>query len=176
MQKTDANFIGKPLPELGNIQVMSYLISTHHEFTRNVMDEISELIVCVAQEMPQPPDELTELSQFWTEYQTDMLQHLSDEENILFPWIDRMTQAGKMGKTVGAEYEGTIKHMVEEHAHHEGHMRRVKKLAEGLSAMGGYIPVLGQLADKLKQLDHDLHEHMEIETKILFPRILGSQA
>lgn len=174
MKTHDSDFIAKPLPEFSNVQVMSYLISTHHDFTRNIMEEISELIAEAQKELVQPPAELAELAEFWDGYQRDMLKHLEDEENILFPWIEKVTQSGKTPKDIAMEFSGSIAHMAEDHDHHEAEMERVRELAQGLSVMGGYVPVLAQLAYKLKQLDHDMHEHMEIETKLLFPRILGA--
>lgn len=174
MKRTDTDFIAKPLPEFSNVQVISYLITTHHEFTRNIMEEISELITEAQTEMVQRPVELAELADFWTGYRRDMLKHLADEENILFPWIEKVTQSGKTPKDIGAEFSGPIAHMSEDHDHHEAEMARVRELAQGLSVMGGYVPVLARLAYKLKQLDRDMHEHMEIETKLLFPRILGA--
>lgn len=176
MKRADADFVAKPLPEFSNVQVISYLISTHHEFTRNIMEEISELISQARKELLTPPAELAELSAFWGGYHKDMLKHLEDEENILFPWIEKITQSGKTPKEISAEFGDSIAHMGEEHDHHEEEMARVRELAQALSVMGGYVPVLGQLAYKLKQLDHDMHEHMEIETKLLFPRILGVPA
>lgn len=176
MKASDANFVGKPLPEFSNVQVMSYLIETHHEFTRNIMEEISELIDIAKKELVLPPAELSELAEFWSKYHAEMLQHLVDEENILFPWIEKVTQSGKTTGEISTEYLGSIEQMTEEHNHHEEEMERVRELADALASMGGYVPVLAQLSYKLKQLDHDLREHMEIETKLLFPRILGVPA
>jgi regulator of cell morphogenesis and NO signaling len=96
MKTADLHFIGKSIPGMSNVQVMSYLITTHHEFTRNIMAEIDELI------------------------------HQAELE-----------------------------------------------LDDRLSQKGGYAPVLARLAYKLKQLNQDLQEHMEIESSLLFPRILG---
>lgn len=176
MKKADVDLVVRPLPEFSNVQVISYLVSTHHEFTRNIMEEISELIAEAQKELLQPPGELGELAEFWRGYQRDMLKHLEDEENILFPWIEKVTQSGKTPKDISAEFSGPIAHMSDDHDHHEAEMERVRELAQALSVMGGYVPVLAQLAYKLKQLDHDMREHMEIETKLLFPRILGVPA
>lgn len=176
MKTADPNFIGKSIPEMSNVQVMSYLVSTHHEFTRNIMDEIGELIVQAANELENPPNELAELSAMWKKYHEAMVMHLHDEEKILFPWIEQLDQSGKSSEEIARAYSGSIKQMLEEHRHHEEEMEKVKLLADRLSQKGGYAPVLARLAYKLKQLNQDLHEHMEIETALLFPRILGKKA
>lgn len=175
MKTADANFIGKSIPDLSNVQVMSYLITTHHDFTRNIMEEISELIHQAGMELPNPPAELGELSSMWKKYHEEMVMHLHDEENILFPWIEEADQSGKTSEEVARSYSGSIKQMLEEHKHHEEDMEKVKSLADKLSEKGGYVPVLALLSYKLKQLNSDLHEHMEIESTLLFPRILGKQ-
>lgn len=173
MKTADPNFIGKSIPEMSNVQVMSYLISTHHEFTRNIMDEISELIHEAGLELHDSPAELSELAALWKTYHQEMVMHLHDEENILFPWIEQLDQSGKTTQEIQHSYSGSVQQMLEEHKHHEGDMEKVKVLADKLSRKGGYAPVLTRLAYKLKQLNQDLHEHMEIEGSLLFPRILG---
>ncbi|MBL8032313.1 MAG: hemerythrin domain-containing protein [Leptospiraceae bacterium] len=169
MNQTDAFVMGQHLPKFGNLQVISYLVTTHHDFTRHIMEEISELIYLARREMVNPPEELSELSAMWQQYHQGMLEHLREEEEILFPWIERQGQAAEAGAVV----DDQIKHMLVEHKHHEESMERVKMLADQLSEKGGYIPVLARLAYKLKQLNTDLKEHMEIETGLLFPRMQG---
>ncbi|MFZ5629204.1 MAG: hemerythrin domain-containing protein [Spirochaetota bacterium] len=173
MKTADPNFIGKSIPDMTNVQVMSYLITTHHEFTRNIMDEIGELIHEAGLELIDPPAELSELAAMWKRYHEEMVMHLHDEEKILFPWIEQLDQSGKTSEEITRAYSGSVKQMLEEHKHHEEDMEKVKVLADKLSQKGGYAPVLARLAYKLKQLNQDLQEHMEIESSLLFPRILG---
>ena len=173
MNQTNSYAMGQRLPEYGNLQVISYLISTHHDFTRHIMEEIAELLLQAHREMQNPPAELADLSSIWEKYHQDMLAHLRDEEEILFPWIEQNGQT-KVDVTNPAVSE-SIKHMLSDHKHHEDEMEHVKRLADNLSVKGGYIPVLARLAYKLKQLNTDLKEHMEIETNLLFPRMLARQ-
>jgi len=163
------------IPEFSNLQVTSYLIMTHHEFTRNIMEEITELLEQARKELENPPPELTELTGIWTRYQREMLKHLHEEEKILFPWIEETTQGGRTAAEISKTYSPAIRAMLTEHEHHEDEIAHVRKLAVRLSVEGGYVPVLALLAYKLKQLDADLHEHMEIESKLLFPRVLGEK-
>lgn len=72
MKTADPNFIGKTIPNLSNVQVMSYLITTHHEFTRNMMDEIGELSHEAGLELADPPEELAQLGAMWKKYHEDM--------------------------------------------------------------------------------------------------------
>ena len=76
MKTADPNFIGKGIPDMSNVQVMSYLITTHHEFTRNIMDEIGELIHEAGLELVEPPTELSELAKMWKKYHEEMVMHL----------------------------------------------------------------------------------------------------
>jgi regulator of cell morphogenesis and NO signaling len=173
MKTADPDFIGKRIPEMSNVQVMSYLITTHHEFTRNIMAEIGELIHQAELELDDPPAELSQLAALWKKYHEAMVMHLHDEEHILFPWIEQLDHSDKTSEEISLAYSGSVKQMLEEHKHHERDLRKVKMLADRLSQKGGYAPVLARLAYKLKQLNQDLQEHMEIESSLLFPRILG---
>lgn len=163
------------IPEFSNLQVTSYLIMTHHEFTRNIMEEITELLEQARKELENPPPELAELTGIWTRYHREMLKHLHEEEKILFPWIEETTQGARTAAEISKTYSPAIRAMLTEHEHHEDEIAHVRKLAVRLSVEGGYVPVLALLAYKLKQLDADLYEHMEIESKLLFPRVLGEK-
>lgn len=176
MTTDDTSFIGKNIESMSSAQVMSYLITTHHEFTRNIMDEIGELIHEAGKELKNPPEELQELAAMWKKYHEAMVMHLHDEENILFPWIEQLDHSGTTSEEIVRSYSASVKQMLEEHKHHEEDMAKVKHLADRLSQKGGYAPVLARLAYKLKQLNQDLHEHMQIESALLFPRILGKKS
>lgn len=173
--QSDRDMALETIPEFSNLQVMSYLIMTHHEFTRNIMEEIAELLDQARRELDNPPPELAELTAIWTRYQSEMLKHLYEEEKILFPWIEETTQGSRSTAEISKTYSPAIHAMLTEHEHHEDEIVHVRKLADRLSIEGGYVPVLALLAYKLKQLDTDLREHMEIESKLLFPRVLGDK-
>lgn len=176
MATNDTSPLGEDIKSMSNAQVMSYLITTHHEFTRSIMEEIGELIHEAAKELKNPPEELGELNSIWKKYHDQMVMHLHDEENILFPWIEQLDHSGTTNAEIARSYSGSVKQMLEEHEHHQEDMAKVKDLADRLSQKGGYAPVLARLAYKLKQLNQDLREHMQIERALLFPRILGKKA
>lgn len=162
-----------PIPEMNNVQLMRYLVFTHHEFTRNIMDEIGELIDQARSSVKTLPADFGSFSELWIKYSKEMRQHLVDEERILFPWIEEASESGKSPEQIAARYSGAIKQMLNEHEHHESDIGQIRKMAEKLAAEGGHVPVLSLLSYKLRQLALDLAEHMEIETKMLFPRILN---
>jgi regulator of cell morphogenesis and NO signaling len=171
MEKADESTHDLRVPEYSNIQVISYLVTTHHDFTRHIMDEISELISEAPRQLTEPMPALERLTGMWKHYHRNMINHLGDEEEILFPWIEQQGSGGEQPAMNHA-----IEHMLADHKHHEEEMEQVKKLADELSEQGGYIPVLAQLAYKLRQLNADLKEHMQIETELLFPRMLARPA
>jgi regulator of cell morphogenesis and NO signaling len=162
-----------PIPAMSNVQLMRYLVFTHHEFTRNIMDEIAELITQASATVPDLPADFQSFSQLWVKYSKAMRQHLVDEERILFPWIEEASESGKTSEQIAARYSGAVKQMLHEHEHHESDINQIRQMADKLSAEGGHVPVLSLLSYKLRQLAFDLAEHMEIETKLLFPRILN---
>lgn len=161
------------LPAMNNVQLMRYLVFTHHEFTRNIMDEITELIRNTKTTLPELPADFNTLADLWSGYHKEMRQHLTDEERILFPWIEESTTAGKTPDEIAQHYSGAIKQMLLEHRHHEDEIKQIRKIAENISAQGGHVPVLALLSYKLRQLASDIAEHMRIETEMLFPRILN---
>ncbi len=175
METKEDETLAENIPKMNNLQVIRYLVFTHHEFTRNIMDEIAELIQRAHKEITDPLPELTTLGLIWKKYHDEMRQHLTDEERILFPWIEQSDAAGRTPQEVSRQYSGAIRQMLTEHKHHETEMDRIRMLADAISVSGGYVPVLALLSYKLRQLNRDLAEHMRIETGLLFPRILSAQ-
>jgi regulator of cell morphogenesis and NO signaling len=170
----NTEIFGQEIPGMSNIQVTEYLIATHHEFTRDIMAEISDLLEQAKKELPHPPIELVKLSAIWLDYRKEMAAHLEEEEKILFPWIEKLYEAENKGEIVAEPYSESVRRMMTEHKHHEDQMEVIRKLGERLIKVSGQSPILMSLGYKLKQLDTDLREHMRIETEYLFPRILAS--
>jgi len=166
--------LGLDIPEMSNIQVIEYLVATHHEFTRDIMAEISDLLDKAMREIPNPSPELLKLSAIWLDYRREMAAHLEDEEKILFPWIEKLHEAENRGEPPLDTYSDAIRQMITEHKHHEGEMEVIRDLGDRLLRISGKNPVLMSLGYKLKQLDADLREHMRLEADYLFPRILAS--
>jgi regulator of cell morphogenesis and NO signaling len=173
METSSPNLSGFDLPKMGNIQLIRYLVFTHHDFTRDIMDEISELIHRALHELKAIPAELERLAPLWKKYRDEMRHHLNDEEKILFPWIEEASVTGRTHEEMTRQYSGAIRQMLTEHKHHEAEIAEIQQIANALSVQGDYEPVLALLSYKLRQLNTDLAEHMQIETALLFPRILG---
>ncbi len=160
------------LQEMTNPQVVDYLVLTHHEFTRDIMLEIDRLLENGRVSEPEAQKVLAELGMLWPAFHREMLEHLEHEEQILFPSIESSTN--EQGEISADNIDSTILSMIKEHDHHDDELHRIRILNARLLAQSGSNPVIHQLCQRIGQLDSDLHQHMQIESEILFPRILKS--
>jgi|GEM_PF-1813135 len=163
----------KDLQEMTNPQVLDYLVLTHHEFTRDIMNEIARLLENDRVYQPETQEVLVEVRKQWPEFHIKMAEHLEHEEQILFPSIESsINMQGSNEPAENTSMQTTVLSLIKEHDHHEDELHGIRILIEKLQMESSSDPVIHQLCDKICQLDADLREHMQIESELLFPRVL----
>lgn len=142
---------------------------SHHAFTRDELELISNEIVKLASEGVTVPAGLTAC---FRELQEDLIPHLLKEERILFPYITALeSNPANPPHSCFGNLENPIHAMQLEH-------HQVKELLYKMRSMTADYksPLNGRLAvfyTELKKLDGDLQAHIHWEDDILFPSALA---
>lgn len=147
--------------------VMSFLIIAHHDFIRQLMENIQDLVQQVRIEVEHIPDPFKEFESAWNTYYSAMFKHLSDEEQSLGRWFENLEDNPL---TNGIAPYSQLSHVAEHFAEHvplEKHLQEIRAYVEQVSKTSGFLPVFALLAHKLKQLDNDLREHALLESSIV---------
>jgi regulator of cell morphogenesis and NO signaling len=92
-----------------------------------------------------------------------LLEHMSKEEQVLFPMIQ-----GGYGKRAA----GPVQAMEHEHHDHAESLRRTRALAHDLVPPEEACTSWRALYLRLNELEADLMEHIHLENNVLFPRAL----
>jgi len=147
-----------------------YIVNTHHKTVMKLLPQLTVYTQKIAQVHGANHQELIAISALFAEINTELLQHLRNEEEVLFPAIKALlkTNSSEAKATVISE----ITRMKGEHEFAGGAMDRINVLSDNYS-----VPTDGcstyQVAYKLlEQFEDDLHIHVHLENNILYPKAL----
>lgn len=147
-----------------------YIVNTHHKTVLKLLPQLTVYTRKIEQVHGAHHPELVEIAELFSQINTELLQHLKKEEEVLFPAIKDVL------KTNSAESKATIiseiTRMKGEHEFAGGAMDKINVLSDNYS-----VPADGcstyQVAYKLlEQFEDDLHIHVHLENNILYPKAL----
>lgn len=147
-----------------------YIVNTHHQYVVKTLPELVFYTQKIANVHGPHHPELVEVAALFAQVNSDLLQHLRKEEEVLFPAIKEALkgEAPNAKETIASE----ISRMSGEHEFAGGAIDRISVLTNHYSipddACNTYIVTL----KLLKQFEEDLHIHVHLENNILYPKSL----
>lgn len=152
--------------------LIDYIVNTHHEYLYKEM----ELIVAYTQKISEVHSghhpELMEIARIFDKTAADMLIHLREEEETLFPAIKRMETAKKSGHLPTEKDRRTLNSSLEKlHLEHEeigDATHRIRRLATDYKTPADACNTFVVTYNKLSEFEEDLHKHVHLENNILF--------
>lgn len=147
-----------------------YIVNTHHKTVLKLLPQLTVYTQKIAQVHGAHHQELIAIANLFAKINEELLQHLRNEEEVLFPAIKELL------KNNSAEAKATIiseiTRMKGEHEFAGGAMDKINVLSDNYS-----VPTDGcstyQVAYKLlEQFEDDLHIHVHLENNILYPKAL----
>jgi len=147
-----------------------YIVNTHHKTVRKLLPQLLAYTQKIEQVHGAHHPELVEIAGLFSQINDELLQHLRNEEEVLFPAIKELlrSDSAEAKATVISE----ISRMTGEHEFAGGAMDKINVLSDNYS-----VPADGcntyQVAYKLlEQFEDDLHIHVHLENNILYPKAL----
>ena len=147
-----------------------YIVNTHHKTVLRLLPQLVAYTQKIAQVHGPNHQELIAIANLFDKINTELLQHLRNEEEVLFPAIKELLKSNspEAKETVISE----ITRMKGEHEFAGGAMDKINVLSDNYS-----VPADGcstyQVAYKLlEQFEDDLHIHVHLENNILYPKAL----
>ncbi len=184
------NVITKPSAEITNQETIAthdfnewncdllsdHIVQTHHQYAIGAISEIRPMVdKVVATEGANYP-ELKLIKDFFLQLSNELLLHMRKEELVLFPGIKKLVSAEASGLPIDTEGFRSVKFPVSvmEMEHETASMIQQKLfgLSNGYTPSEGASKALHELYGKLKEFDDDLHRHVYVENKVLFPKAI----
>lgn len=149
-----------------------YIVNTHHKYVLNTLPELVHYTSKISDVHGDSHPELKEVSSLFLQINNELLQHLKNEEEVLFPAVKEYMSKGSVaaGKTILSE----ISRLSDEHEFAGGAMDKINIITQGYK-----VPAYGcntyHVAFKLlAEFEDDLHIHVHLENNVLFPKFLKS--
>jgi regulator of cell morphogenesis and NO signaling len=147
-----------------------YIVNTHHKYVIKTLPELVFYTKKIASVHGSHHPELIEVAELFGEINTELMQHLQKEEEVLFPAIkDALQSNSNVAKsTIGSE----IRRMSLEHEFAGGAMDKINIITSNYKVPDDGCNTYRVTFDLLQQFEDDLHNHVHLENNILYPKAL----
>ncbi len=153
-----------------------YIYQIHHKYLYRNLPEVGFFVNKLYEKHKEKYPWLYELHKLYTELEKDLLGHMSNEEDILFPYIKDLEEKKKTNevfkKSIFGSFENPLVIMKSEHDHVGEIIHRLGEITNDYSAPGDACNSHLVMLQKLKELVEDLIQHIHLENNILFPKIV----
>ena len=166
----------EPLNEFMNFKnwepgfLCDYIVNTHHKFVVKNLPELVFYTQKIANVHGDHHPELIEIANLFGKINTELIQHLKNEEKVLFPAIKEVVavNSAKAKETIKAE----IDRMLGEHEFAGGAMDEINIISKGYQVPEDGCNTYRVAFKMLEQFEDDLHTHVHLENNILFNKAL----
>lgn len=148
-----------------------YIVNTHHKYVVKTLPELMFYTQKIANVHGDHHSELMEIASIFSEINTELTQHLRNEEEVLFPAIKRATvdsSDAAARKTIASE----IERMAGEHDFAGGAMDKINVISKQYALPEDACNTYRVAFQLLEQFEDDLHVHVHLENNILYPKAL----
>ena len=148
----------------------NYIVNTHHKYVLKTLPELVFYTQKIASVHGENHPELIEVATLFGKINDELLQHLKNEEEVLFPAIKKVIEENQSEakKTVVSE----ITRMFDEHDFAGGAMDEINIITNGYKIPSDGCNTYRVAFQLLEQFEDDLHTHVHLENNILFPKAL----
>lgn len=157
--------------------LISHILDTHHVFTKSEIDRLQLLADKVLAAHGGNHPELVYVNELITRLCFDLKPHMFKEEQILFPYIVAMVEAGEQKRTVPRAPFGTVNNpvrmMMREHDTAGEILRELRAQTSDYKVPPDACISYRTLYQALDNFEKDLHQHIHLENNILFPKALN---
>jgi regulator of cell morphogenesis and NO signaling len=164
----DVNFSEMRLDKL-----VDYLSNTHHPYVKSAISRFKIYLKTIIKIDKEKHPEVQQISLLIGELTALMDQHLTMEEHLLFPYIDALVK--KQGIWVGSSTplsENPVKKIKAEHSRIIEILEKIREISNNYLPAVNSSPALKLCYAQLFDFEQDIHRHIFLEEKILFPKLL----
>ena len=160
--------------ELG--MLADYIVATHHQYIKDNAEILNGLAIKVAEHHGENNPELHRVATSTHHFLQDLLNHITNEEEVLFPVIRQLLSKKDNPSEVLSYEAGTLDHpiriLLKEHEIAGEDLNFLRRITNNFAPPKNACNSFTYLYEKLKEFESDLYIHLRIENDYLFPRAL----
>jgi regulator of cell morphogenesis and NO signaling len=156
--------------------ILDYVKKSHKYYLEIKVPQIENLIRTLKDKSGKSEIKHIELIEhFFEEYKAELIEHIEDEENNVYPYVTSIDKAFNEGRIDKSHVSLIRKNSIRKYAN--AHTNVEDKLFDLKNILIKYLPpakdysVSNALLIELFRLERDLNDHARIEDKILFPKV-----
>lgn len=148
-----------------------YIVNTHHKTILKLLPQLTAYTQKISDVHGSHHPELIEIAKLFSAINTELLQHLRKEEEVLFPAIKEIlkTNSSKSKEIIISE----IARMKGEHEFAGGVIDKINGLSQNYTVPSDGCNTYQVTFNLLEQFEDDLHIHVHLENNILYPKSLN---
>jgi regulator of cell morphogenesis and NO signaling len=154
-----------------------YITNVHHSYLRQALPEIEIALKKFVEEHHKKYSYLPVVEAGFKQLQKEMLPHIEEEEELIFPYIRQIFRAWKNKDSYAGLLVRTLRKPVKTVMNHEhdilfGIIYKWRELLDNYAVPEKACVSHKVVLSRLKELDNDIVQHMYLENEILFPRAI----
>ena len=147
-----------------------YIVNTHHKTVLKLLPQLTVYTRKIEQVHGAHHPDLVEIAELFSQINTELLQHLKNEEEVLFPAIKELLKSNS--SVAKATVISEITRMKDEHEFAGGAMDTINALSKNYQVPSDGCTTYQLTYNLLEQFEDDLHVHVHLENNILYPKVL----
>ncbi|MBN1986636.1 MAG: iron-sulfur cluster repair di-iron protein [Prolixibacteraceae bacterium] len=147
-----------------------YIVNTHHKFVLKNLPDLVFYTQKISNVHGENHPELIKVAHLFEQINTELLQHMKNEEEVLFPAIKELINSGS--EEAKTTIKSEITRMLKEHDFAGGAMDEINHITNGYLLPADACSTYRVTFKLLEQFEDDLHAHVHLENNILFPKAL----
>jgi len=155
-------------------RLAEHIVATHHAYLNENTDQIAAYARKIAEVHGARHPEVIKIAAIFADAAADLVDHLREEEEVLFPAVKRIEGARAAGREVAASDRQLITAALEtlerDHQKIGDAVHEIRRLADGYATPEDVCNTFVVTYRKLQEFEEDLHKHVHLENNLLFPR------
>ena len=155
-------------------KLIFHIVNHHHRYVKEFMPVIQAHLQKVSTKHGEGHPELKRIFELFAELVTEMTMHMKKEESVLFPAIVQIEDIYKSGVNTDKTFPITVPISVMEKEHEQAGsiLEMIRALTHNYTPPASACTTYQVTFKELKEFEYDLHQHVNLENNILFPRAL----
>jgi regulator of cell morphogenesis and NO signaling len=166
--------------KLSLTELISHILNTHHVYTKEEMVRLDSLMKKVISAHGDNHPELHEAGKLLELLSADLTPHMFKEEQVLFPYIVALANAGAQNRPAPFAPFGTVNNpvrmMMREHDTAGEILRDLRTVTSNYTTPADGCISYRTLFEALEAFEKDLHQHIHLENNLLFPGAVELEA
>ena len=154
------------LKSFSPVLIIDYLRKTHLHYTGYVLPNLEMLLKQLIESNKTEIHQLDLIEQFYFKYKEELLLHINDEEEVVFPYITNLIESNQKNP------DYNIYSFEKEHTNVDEKLNDLKSLIVKYIEPVYDNNICNDFLIALLRFERDLKDHARIEDKILVPQIM----